>query len=138
MRTKVSQAVAVESDRLADIAYELADALQEKQAFTNSQMSGLENLAYTTPKVSDILDLVKTQIGRKRWPVGEGDQILDALSDLKRNAQRIVRGLEVGEEDEANAVRRVHLLLCREFVKHTVSHFLYARRFTDEGQATDG
>lgn len=125
---QVSEALALASDVKAP-AESLANAKLD-----TTQVRKLENLAYSTDKVSDITDWLKRQIGRsnegERWRYDQaGLMVLDALSALRRQAESIVKDLRSSERYSAaiddDLPRRVHLELCREYVKHLVAEFLY-------------
>jgi len=93
-----------------------------------SQIRNLENLAYTTDKISDITDLLKKLIGRdtrgKRWAKdGIGQEVIGALEGLRGEADKIAEN-----QLDADLPRRVHLELCREFVKHLAAEFIYQKR----------
>jgi len=82
-------------------------------------------VAYSTDKVSDILDLVKKQIGRGRWPMDPGEDVLVALDKRWAEAKQIAKGVNATDDD---LPRRAHLLLCREYIKHLAAHFIYQRQ----------
>lgn len=99
-----------------------------------SQIRNVENLAYTTDKVSDITDLIKKSVGRdsrsRGWAKDQlGQDTIAALEALRADANRIVGDvppeLKVVADDDLP--RRVHLELCREFVKHLTAEFLYRK-----------
>lgn len=93
-----------------------------------SQIRNLENLAYTTDKISDITDLLKKLIGRdtrgKRWAKDNiGLEVIGALESLRGEADKIA-----ANQLDADLPRRVHLELCREFVKHLAAEFIYQKK----------
>lgn len=120
----------------SDVYFGQAQALADLAVgadLRTSQVRNLETLAYSTDKVSDLLDLVKKQTGRSRsgkgWRYQDlGESLLNALAELKGDAQEI--GQVVGQayaplpEDYE---RQVHLELCREYLKHLAAHYLYSR-----------
>jgi hypothetical protein len=124
MRLKLRQEIARISDGYADAAQELATKM-EKTRLKISQVRGLESVAYTTDKVSDILDLVKKQIGRERWRAEVGEDLLDELGKRQADARRIAQAVD---RNDGDLPRRAHLLLCREYIKHLAAHFVYWRR----------
>lgn len=94
------------------------------------QVRALENLACSTAMVSDLYDFIKRQIGRRKWAAGVGKKLLEALEGLRNDAGRIVQAARAqypGGVDDDTA-RHVHLMLCREYLKHVVAHYLYVRR----------
>jgi hypothetical protein len=97
-----------------------------------AQIRNLENLAYTTDKVSDITDLIKKLIGRdtrgRKWASDNiGQEVLAALEALRAEADTIVKNIpdKFRGVVDSDLPRRVHLELCREFVKHLTAEFLY-------------
>jgi hypothetical protein len=105
-----------------------------------SQVRNLENLAYTTDKVSDITDLLKKLVGRdgqrKKWANDNvGQELIAALEALRVEADKIVTNIpdQLRGAVDADLPRRVHLELCREFVKHLAAEFLYKTKVKDRG-----
>lgn len=121
LRLRLRQEIARASDGYYQKAEGLARRMKDEELKT-AQVRNLENVAYTTDKVSDILDLVKKQIGRGQWPLDLGQDLLDALSERQAEARRIARDIDAKDID---LPRRIHLLLCREYVKHVAAHFIY-------------
>jgi hypothetical protein len=106
-----------------------------KTNLENSQFRNLENLAYTTDKVSDITDLLKKSIGRdtknQRWAKDKiGEELIGALDALRAKADEIVTNLHINLSNmtDPDLPRRVHLELCREFIKHLTAEFIYRKR----------
>jgi hypothetical protein len=134
LRLAVRREVARASDELAPAVQAPAESLVKAPKLDTTQVRKLENLVYSTDKVSDITDFLKRQIGRssqgERWRYDQvGLAVLDALTGLRRKADGIVRGLRENEEFGAamddDLPRRVHLALCREYAKHLAAEFLY-------------
>lgn len=134
LRQAVRQRIAQASDALASEVKTPAESLAKAPKLDTTQVRKLENLAYSTDKVSDITDWLKRQIGRsnegERWRYEQaGLMVLDALSALRLQAESIVRDLRSDERYGAfiddDLPRRVHLELCREYVKHLAAEFLY-------------
>lgn len=130
-RLRLRHEIAAVSDRYADRAIELAEQMQnEKKKPTPTQVRGLENVAYSTDKVSDIFDLVKKQTGRERWSLELGESLLAELGECQRDARHIAGAVD---PEDSDLPRRVHLLLCREFIKHLSAHFIFlSKRSGDE------
>ncbi len=120
LRLKLRQEIA----RVSDGYYQTAEkiARQMRKELKTAQIRGLENVAYTTDKVSDIFDLIKRQVGRSRWPIGLGEELLRRLNEQRNEAERIAKSLNPDDDD---LPRLIHLLLCREFIKHLATHFVY-------------
>lgn len=104
-----------------------------------SQIRNLENLAYTTPKISDITDLLKKLIGRDsqgvRWAKENiGRELIEALQALRPQADSIVDEIrdellsKLNLDIDPDLPRQVQLDLCREFIKHLTAEFLYRKR----------
>lgn len=127
-RLKVRREVARASDGYYTEAEKLAERMRQAKLKTD-QVRGLENVAYATEKVSDVLDLVKKQIGRGRWPLELGEDMLATFGRMQPEARRIAKGIDSQDSD---LPRRVHLLLCREYIKHLAAHFIYQLRLRGE------
>jgi hypothetical protein len=116
--------------------------LAEKLAMTKlktSQIRNLENLAYSTDKISDITDLLKKLIGRdthsQRWAQNNlGQEVVKALEGLRAQATQIEKNLpgDLKDMNDTDLVRRIHLALCREYARHLAAHFFYLRRDKEE------
>ena len=120
----------LEESRTRPLAERLA-----KTRLDNAQIRNLENLAYTTDKVSDITDLLKKLIGRdsrgRGWAnENVGRDVIAALEVLRAEADQIVKDIPdpLRGVVDADLPRRVHLDLCREFVKHLTAEFMYRKR----------
>lgn len=139
-RLAIKRAVAQASDSLFETAQGPAEKLQQAGLDT-SQIHNLENIAYSTDRLSDIYDFLKKQMGRpgklgQQWRhQGVGQELLDMLTGLRKRAREIVEG---DKKDKTKGVkqqypqgvdedteRQVHLMLCREYLKHVAAHFLY-------------
>jgi hypothetical protein len=131
-RIATRQHIARLSDRYFDDAQELA-TLAVSAGLRTAQVRNLETLAYSTDKVSELLDLLKKLIGRsetdKRWRYQNlGESLLIVLSGLHDDA--IAIGEALGEKFSPlpeDWTRQVHLELCREYLKHLSAHYLYSR-----------
>jgi hypothetical protein len=144
-RLAIQKAVAQKSDELYEKYYEKdsssSPAAKLLTAFRDAekgmtQVRNLENIAYSTGKLSDIYDFLKKQMGRPgdlgaQWRrEGVGQQLLNDLTALRKDAKEIadqVRGkYAAGTGDDTE--RQVHLMLCREYVKHVAAHYQYASK----------
>jgi len=121
MRLKLRREVARVSDGYYADAEKLAEWMA-REGLKTDQVRSLENVAYSTDKVSDILDLVKRQIGRGQWPVNLGKAMLTALGKRQAEGELVAKAVDASDGD---LPRRSHLLLCREYVKHLAAHFIY-------------
>jgi len=115
-----------------------AQAFEEKH---RSQVTGLENIAESSFKTSDIFDYVKRQTARhEEWQKNEfGKKLLEKLeTDLAKRRDSICSSrLKIGNktDDERQERRRLHLLLIRQFVRQMVVHYEFHTRFGEGSQA---
>ena len=110
-----------------------------------SQMTGLENIAESALKASDILDYIKRQTARfsywrqtfpGEYPSDEafGERLKNYLErelKTKRNAICSIRVLNIGEETEEDKTmqRHIYLLLIRQFLRQMVAEYEYRVSF---------
>lgn len=107
------------------------------KASRRSQMTGLENIAESTFKTSDVFDYVKRQTARfPDWrqthpgqsETGFGERLRSFLEqDLLRKVETICspKRLDIGNDTEEGKQerRRIHLLLIRQFIRHMVVNY---------------
>ena len=129
LRVALSQAIAGKSDEYDRRAQEYASRLTGTK-LDKTQVRGLESLACTTDKVSDITDWLKLRVGRdsgrERWAKdGVGRDLFAELDGLRNDAQKIAAALSRTYSLDPDQERQVHLRLCREFLKHLAAHFEY-------------
>lgn len=113
----------------AETFYEEAKTLGELAATAlgknhRSQLTGLENIAESAFKTSDIFDYVKRQTARhEEWRKGDfGKKVLAVLeTELATKRRVICVGSNVGEKTDEG--RRIHLLLIRQFIRQMVVHY---------------
>jgi hypothetical protein len=113
------------------------DATSEPEENLNrhrSQLTGLENVAETARKVSDVLDYIKKQIARQE-PWHElhesqrfGEQLKTLIeTDIQQRAEQICADLLInlqnyeGQRDQ----QHISLLLIRQFIRQLVVHYEY-------------
>lgn len=131
-RIAARKEIAIKSDDYFESAQHLAD-LAAGAKLRTAQVRNLETLAYSTDKISDLLDAIKKQIGRsgndQRWRYMDlGESLLNALGGLRDDADMICGA--IGERYAPlpqDFQRQVHLELCREYLKHFAAHYLYSR-----------
>ncbi len=115
-----------------------------------SQMTGLENIAESALKASDVLDYVKRQTARfsywrQSFPANEssggsdksfGERLKNYIEDpLARMRDSICRDkLKIGDktDEDRHTRRRVYLLLIRQFLRQVVSQYEYRVAFGPE------
>jgi hypothetical protein len=127
----------MEEGRMRSLAQQLAQSGLE-----NAQLRNLENLAYTTDKISDLTDLLKKLIARdtrsRTWAMDNaGQELIAAIESLRGKAEKIKDDETTRYEGavvDADLVRRLHLELCREFVKHLVAEFMYRKAKRRKGR----
>lgn len=126
--------IAHESDTMANSARDLAGRMAQVEKLELGQVRNVETLAASTDKVSDILDLLKKLMGRdgrgERWAQnGVGQTLLNKLEGLRDDAKKIADQLKFyGEAYDDDLPRRIHLQLCREYLRHVTANFEYLRR----------
>ncbi|NLE46313.1 MAG: hypothetical protein GX620_16465 [Chloroflexi bacterium] len=128
MRLRMLRQVALRADGFYDTAQNLgkkaAGALTDKK---RSQISGLEGIANSALKTTDVFDFVKLRTARqKEWREGDwGAELLRFISrDLRLQRKEICNAL--GIDSESHDGLEVHLLLIREFVRQLAAHYEYA------------
>lgn len=113
-----------------------AEALKTRH---RSQMSGLENIAESTFKTSDVLDHIKKQTARfPHWRqpfseledsnLGFGERLKTYLEkDLTQRRDAVCTRLGMGDTSyhEKQERRRVYLLLIRQFIRSMVVEYEY-------------
>lgn len=134
-----SQAEVVYSsaEKLGDHAARAIGGGDEKH---RSQMTGLETIANSTFKTTDIFDYVKKQTARHgEWRQVDaqsgspnesfGLRLLNQLQgDIAKRAEVIANKLDVRDATDEDKLerRRIHLLLMREFIRQMVVQYEFA------------
>lgn len=133
--------VGLQADKHYDEAVRLGNhAAIALQARHRSQLTGLENIADSSFKTSDIFDFIKKQTARfQHWRLPDrtyqnpqqafGERLKDYLEfELKKNVKSICEGsLGIGDEIDADKQerRRIHLMLMRQFIRQMVAQYEY-------------
>jgi hypothetical protein len=135
LEAAVRAAIARASDEKLERKEHESLAKRMSCSLETSQVRGLENVAFTTDKISDITDLIKRSVGRARkregWAKDDvGSELIAALKAVRSVAERIVEELPdfLGPVKDSDLPRRVHLELCRELVKHLASDYLFLKQ----------
>ena len=154
-RTKMIIRVNEEAEKFYSKAQELGllavESFREQQSNSKkeqhrSQMTGLENIAETTMKVSDVLDYIKKQTARQQgWKtVYESGRLIMTLkqyqdkcfgeilktyieNDLKSIREEICRNIGIGDQsyEDQRDRQQVYLHLIRQFVRQIVVQYEY-------------
>jgi hypothetical protein len=127
LRIKMLREVALRADNYYDRAEQLGQ--KAARALTHSkrsQISGLEAIANSALKTTDILDFIKIRAARQeKWRTNNwGAELLKYLSrDLREERKQIcdTLGIEVNSKQGLD----VHLMLIREFVRQLAAHYEY-------------
>lgn len=132
--------IIVEIDNQADVCYPDAVKLGEHAATvlkrSRSQLTGLETIAESTRKTSDIFDYIKRQTARNfSWRQMSKDSPNEGFgmhlkkyleTDLRKKADLICSNkLNIGDnsDEEQRERRRIHLLLMRQFIRQMVIQY---------------
>jgi|SRR5579883_613242 len=139
--TQVMLEVSFEADEFypqaAVLGSHAAEALENKH---RSQLTGLENIAESTSKTSDIMDYIKKQTARfSHWrhtlaseentQQGFGERLRAYLeNDLAQRRDAVCARLQIGDSSyqDKQKRRRIHLLLIRQFIRSMVVEYEYA------------
>ena len=126
--------IALKSDEYFDQTKSLGEtAFLAFGEHKKSQIRNLENIANSALVVADVLDFIKRQTGRltKQWGHDDfGKNLLETIdTTLRKNAQDIHAQVmsQISDNQMFDADRRrIHLILCREFIRHLAAHYLYS------------
>jgi hypothetical protein len=139
--TQVMLEVSFEADEFypqaAALGSHAAEALKDKH---RSQLTGLENIAESTSKISDIMDYIKKQTARfSHWghtlargenaQQGFGERLRAYLeNDLAQRRDIVCGRLQIGDSsyEDKQKRRRIYLLLVRQFIRSMVVEYEYA------------
>lgn len=143
----------IEAELAAEQSYEdsLKLGVHAAQVITDrhrSQLTGLENIADSAFKVTDIFDYVKRQTSRNTfWREAHrdahkvysdepfGKRLLNYLeNDLLQKRNRICDKIGIGEktDEEFRLRRHIYLLLIRQFVRQMVIQYEFDLKFKKE------
>lgn len=135
LRMQILREVALRADGFSEQAEDLGK--RAAQALTDSkraQITGLEGVANSALKVTDVLDFVKIRTARhKEWRENSwGPDLLRFLHhDLREQRKQICVALHI-DHQSADGLE-VHLLLIRELVRQLAAHYEYACQFPQAG-----
>jgi hypothetical protein len=138
---KIIREVSAQAELFYDKAKDLGDhAAHVLKKGHRAQMTGLENIAESTFKTSDIFDYIKKQTARfPAWRQGLPDQTPPAVAfgellrayledELSKRRDVICGRLDIGNKTDEHKLerRRIHLLLIRQFIRHMVVQYEYS------------
>jgi hypothetical protein len=148
---KQEMQIILEVSNQAENFYEDAIQLGDHAAYAltirhRSQMTGLENIAESALKYSDVLDYIKRQTARfsywrQDFPNGEapkgsfGERLKVQLEDDLAKKRDVIckEKLKIGDKSDKDRQvrRRVYLLLIRQFLRHMVAQYEYRVSFSE-------
>ena len=131
-----------EVNNQAELFYQDAVNIGDHAAFAigrshRSQLTGLENVAESSLKITDIFDYIKRQTARYSYwrtafPQHSNDTFGERLrryleDDLAKVRDTMCDGLQIGNtsDEEKQLRRRVYLLLVRQFIGQMVIEYEY-------------
>jgi hypothetical protein len=133
---QIIREVSNEVENFYEDAIQLGDhAAYALQAAHRSQVTGLENIAESTLKTSDVFDLIKKQTARfsywrKDFPEHTkqdfGESLLKYLEEeLAKKRDDICKKLDIGNQTDADKQERrhIHLLLIRQFIRKMAAQY---------------
>ncbi len=161
---KQEMQIILEVNDQAELFYEDAIQIGDHAAYAlkarhRSQMTGLENVAGSALKASDVLDYVKRQTARfsywrQNFPASEdvnkgagsyeifGERLKNYLEDtLAKMRDSICRDkLKIGDKNDKDRHlrRRVYLLLIRQFLRQVVIQYEYRVSFGNPQKGDNG
>lgn len=132
--------IILEVDNQAAIFYHDAERLGNHAATvlkrSRAQLTGLETIAESTSKTSDVFDYIKKQTARNNsWRQTHGDSPNEGFgarlkkyleTSLKNRADSLCEGpLKIGGQSEEDLRKRrsIHLLLMRQFIRQMVVQY---------------
>jgi hypothetical protein len=150
---KIIREVSLEAEECYPEAVKLGDhAAYALKSRHRSQLTGLENIAESTFKTSDILDYAKKQIARfGHWRLpdptasnpqqGFGERLKDYLEkELPTRVERICESrrlnIRKATDDDKQQRRHIYLLLMRQVIRQIVVQYEY--RVSQENKQQDG
>jgi hypothetical protein len=113
-------------NKAEELGKKAAEALTDRK---RSQITGLESLANSAFKTSDVFDFIKLRLARQdEWRKSNwGEDLLNFLSrDLREHRKMICKNLIPQIESDSPGGLEIHLLLIREFIRQLAAHYEYA------------
>lgn len=154
-RTRIKLRVSEQAEQFYEKSQELGKMAAEafskvKEQQHRSQMTGLENIAETTMKTTDVLDYIKKQMARqyknerernKGWTQDfKGQSFGESLKsyievDLKKAVDKVCESVgEIGNTTEEDKRDRqlIYLLLIRQFIRQVVVQYEYESEYVSK------
>jgi hypothetical protein len=142
---KIILKVAQQADNLSGDAERFGEkAARTFRQNARAQITGLESIANSSLKISDVLDYIKTRTARSdresarekrpvKWSVERlGRELVEYLGkEIKEVRDRICADPELHLPPEK--VQEVYLLLIREFIRQLAAHYEYAAAGVNHG-----
>ena len=122
-------AIPGQAEKGSGAAHDLARELTGTKV-NKANVRGLESLAWSTESIADILDYIRIRVGRDNRKEGWGKKeigirLADKLEKLRKDAEKFYSNKK---PEDGDAVRRLHLDLCREFIKHLTALYEYYQK----------
>jgi len=141
-QVKIIREVNIQAEEFYKDAVELGiHAAYALKVNHRSQMTGLENIAESALKYSDIFDYIKRQTARyPYWQQGPeheksgvafGERLLNYLErELVNRRESVCKRLSIGDktDEDKQLRRRLYLQLIRQFVRQMVVQYEYRAR----------
>lgn len=131
LRLQMLREVALRADgfqvQAEDLGSKAARALTDSK---RSQVTGLESMANSALKVTDVFDFIKLRTARQEeWRKEDwGTGLLEFVcNDLREQRNKICNALQI--TSPSLEAQDVHLMLIREFVRQLSAHYEYACKY---------
>jgi len=134
LRLHILREVALRADSFQPQAEDLGS--KAARALTDSkraQITGLESMANSALKVTDVLDFIKLRSARQEeWRTGNwGALLLEFVRDnLREQRNQICATLKIDAPSPHS--QEVHLMLIREFVRQLSAHYEYECKYPQQ------
>jgi hypothetical protein len=132
LRLQMLREVALRADGFQSQAEELGS--KAARALTDSkraQITGLESIANSALKVTDVFDFIKLRTARQEeWRKEDwGARLLEFARDSLREQRNDICSTALQVTSSSREAQEVHLMLIREFVRQLSAHYEYACKY---------
>lgn len=113
-------------NKAEELGRKAANCLTDRK---RSQITGLESLANSAFKTTDVFDFIKLRIARQdEWRKENwGEALLNFLSRDLREHRKVICAKPILQIDpDSTGGLEIHLLLIREFIRQLAAHYEYA------------